>query len=458
MNKETRKILLTCGIIFLVVIICLGIVVVAGAGLFMINEKRSTTPTPTIALPTPMPTLSSDSAIDPAIASQMDLIQSQVIAIRGLDPTGSISRTLLSPDALRENVINDFLADYTPEDATRDAEVLAVLGLLPEGFDLIDFYLELYSEQIAGYYDDEVQSMYVVQGEAFKGSERSTYAHEYVHVLQDQVFDFDQGLNYNDDSCEADSERCAGIQSLIEGDATLTELNWFQQFASDQDLQDILDFYDNYESPVFDSAPDYMQQDFMFPYEKGQAFVQKLYDDGGYAAVDAAYTNVPVSTEQILHPEKYPDDKPVPVDLPDLSTILGEGWVEVERNVMGEWYTYLILAHGYDANFRIDGEEAEKAAAGWGGDTYLVYRNENTDEIVFVMVNQFDTTHDLDEYVSSFINYGELRWGDPLEKSQGERTWQGNNLFSRFLDDGKSTTWIIAPSLELIQMVQLALP
>jgi len=55
-------------------------------------------------------------------------------------------------------------------------------------------------------------------------------------------------------------------------------------------------------------------------------------------------------------------------------------------------------------------------------------------------------------------NYGELRWGDPLEKSQGERTWQGNNLFSRFLDDGKSTTWIIAPSLELIQMVQLALP
>lgn len=458
MSKETLKILLTCGIIFLVVIICLGIVVVVGAGLFMVNEKRSTTPMPTIALPTPMPTLSTDSAIDPTIAAQMDLIQTQVIALRGLEPSASISRTLLSPEELRENVINDFLADYTPEEAARDARVLVALGLLPEGFDLIDFYLELYSEQIAGYYDDEVQSMYVVQGEAFTGVERSTYAHEYVHVLQDQVFDFDQGMNYNDDSCEADSERCAGIQALIEGDASLTELNWFRQFASEQDLQDILDFYNTYESPVYDSAPDYMQQDFMFPYEKGQAFVQKLYDNGGYAAVDAAYTNVPVSTEQILHPEKYPDDKPVPVDLPDLANILGEGWVEVERNVMGEWYTYLILAHGYDASFRIDTKKAEKAVAGWGGDTYLVYRNENSDEILFIMVNQFDTNRDLDEYVSSFVNYDELRWGEPLERSQGVYTWQGNNLYSSFLDDGSSTTWIIAPSVELIQTVQSALP
>lgn len=458
MNKETMKILLTCGIIFLVVIICIGLVVVVGAGLFMINEKRSTTPTPTIDLPTPMPTLSTDSAIDPVIAAQMDLIQSQVVALRGLDPTSSISRTLLSQEDLRENVINDFLADYTPEEAAQDAQVLAALGLLPDGFDLIDFYLELYSEQIAGYYDDEVQSMYVVQGEAFTGNERSTYAHEYTHVLQDQVFDFDDGLQYTDESCQEDSERCAGIQALIEGDAVLTELNWFKQFGTQQDYQDIVDFYDSYESPVYDSAPDYMKQDFMFPYEKGQAFVQMLYNKGGYAAVDAAYSNVPVSTEQILHPEKYPDDKPVPVDLPDLANILGEGWVEDERNVMGEWYTYLILAHGYDASFRIDGDKAEKAAAGWGGDTYLVYRHENTGEIVFIMVNQFDTTRDLDEYVSSFIDYGGMRWGEALEQSQGLRTWQGSNLYSRFLNNGNSTTWIIAPSLELIQAVQSALP
>jgi hypothetical protein len=458
MDKKKTTILITCVVVFLGAVLCIAFIVVAGAGLFMINEKRTTTPTPTLALPTPMPTLSSDSAIDPAIAAQMDLIQSQVIALRGLHPTSSISRTLLSPDDLRENVINDFLADYTPEEAAQDAKVLAVLGLLPDGFDLIDFYLELYSEQIAGYYDDEVGSMYVVQGEAFTGNERSTYAHEYTHVLQDQVFDFDGGLLYTDESCKEDSERCAGIQALIEGDAVLTELNWFKQFGTQQDYQDILDFYDSYESPVYDLAPDYMQQDFMFPYEKGQEFVQGLYDKGGYAAVDAAYANVPVSTEQILHPEKYPDDTPIPVSLPDLTNILGEGWIEVERNVMGEWYTYLILAHGHAESFRIDSGKAEKAAAGWGGDTYLVYQNENSNEIVFIMVNQFDTNRDLQEYVSAFKDYGALRWGDPLDQSQFERTWQGSNLYSRFVENANSTTWIIAPSLELIQSAQLVLP
>ena len=53
----------------------------------------------------------------------------------------------------------------------QDALVLSTLGLLPNGFDLIDFYTELYSEQIAGYYDDEIGEMFVVQGEGFGGSE-----------------------------------------------------------------------------------------------------------------------------------------------------------------------------------------------------------------------------------------------------------------------------------------------
>ena len=56
----------------------------------------------------------------------------------------------------------------------------------------------------------------------------STYAHEYAHVLQDQVYDFEDGLQYTDESCEANSERCAGIQALIEGDAVLSEMQWFQ--------------------------------------------------------------------------------------------------------------------------------------------------------------------------------------------------------------------------------------
>jgi hypothetical protein len=169
--------------------------------------------------------------------------------------------------------------------------------------------------------------MFVVKGSGFTGVERDTYAHEFTHALQDQHFDFKGKLNYSEESCQEDSERCAAIQSLIEGDATLTEMTWLQTYATQQDIMDLQSFYQSYQSPVFDSAPAYMKLDFMFPYDQGYTFVQSLFGQGGYAAIDKAFTNQnPLSTEQILHPNRYPSDTPIPVDLPELANTLGSDW------------------------------------------------------------------------------------------------------------------------------------
>ena len=43
----------------------------------------------------------------------------------------------------------------------------------------------------------------------------------------------------------------------------------------------------------------------IFPYLRGMVFCVKLTNEGGWKAIDEAYKNPPVSTEQILHPEKY---------------------------------------------------------------------------------------------------------------------------------------------------------
>ncbi len=49
-----------------------------------------------------------------------------------------------------------------------------------------------------------------------------------------------------------------------------------------------------------------------------------------------AYTRPPLSTEQILHPEKYQakPDLPTAIELGKLDA--GEGWKELGRNVVGE--------------------------------------------------------------------------------------------------------------------------
>jgi len=332
----------------------------------------------------------------------------------------------MTPEQLQDKVINDFFSDYTPEDAVKDAKVLSALGLIDEGFDLRQFYLDLYSEQVAGYYDSETKEMYVISGSNFGGTERMTYAHEFNHVLQDQYYDLENGLRLNDEYCETDTEYCAAASALIEGDSSLTEQYWFLQYATRQDQQDVIKFQNSYSSPVYNSAPGYMKEDFLFPYVNGLEFVTGLHNAGGWEAVDAAFLNPPVSTEQILHPEKYPDDQTVVVDMPDLSSVLDEGWEELDRNVMVEWYSYLILAKGRSSQFRMDDEDSKTAAAGWGGDSYVFYSPTDSEDYLFAWRSTWETGQDMDEFFNQSREYGLARWGIPASNSSTAVTWESD--------------------------------
>lgn len=442
MNK---RIGITCLVILVSACLLIAIIAVAGAGIYYwdkSNPLSTITSAPTVAIqpsatscpvdrclaPTIEATPAVVPTIDPSltalpmaelpkdITKVMDQIQLEVIEIRGLQPITDIPRALLTPDQLRQNVINDFLAEYTPKDVEQDAITLSLFGLLPENFDLLTFYEDLYSEQIAGYYDDEAKEMYVISGSGFGGPEKMTYAHEFTHILQDQNYDFENGLKMSDEDCEEDSERCAAASALIEGDASLTEYHWFYHYATSQDQTDIQSFYESFQSPVYDSSPDFMKEDFLFPYSAGQEFVQVLYDQDGWQAVNNAYSNPPLSTEQIMHPSRYPDDTPIQVNLPDLSSTLGEGWEQIRSDVVGEWYTYLMFAKGYRPETQLDDETAREASEGWGGDTYQIYYNSVNNQAVLVMKTTWDTNQDAKEFYDVFNMYGKTRWGLPSSR------------------------------------------
>ena len=411
------------------------------------SQSGNMTATPGITAPSPGSNLPAD------ISNQMDKIQEQVIELRGLASTGPVTRSLLTQEGLREHVVNDFLKDYTQAESQEDALVLATLGLLAPDFDLYDFYVELYSEQVAGFYNDETNEMYVIQGEGFQGPERLTYSHEYTHALQDQHYGTQDGLGCNDDAWEQDSEGCAALQALIEGDATLLEITWLINDATRQDRREIEQFYTNLESPVFDSAPSFMQEDFLFPYSYGQLFVEHLYKQGGWDAVDQAYHNQPVSTEQILHPDRYPTDKPVPVDLPDMTSALGDDWREIDRGAMGEWYTYLILAEGLDQATRLKTSEAQTASEGWGGDAYVVYYNDQINATALVLQTNWDSAREADEFSQAFEKYASARF-DTLASTQADlKIWDSPDSSNLFRKNGEQTTWILAPDSSTAQAI-----
>lgn len=382
------------------------------------------------------------------VLAQMDEIEAQAITLRGLRPVNQVVRSLLNPDELRQHVLDDFLRDYSAADAANDVIELSLLGLLEPGYDLWNLYLELYAEQIAGFYDDSTQTLYVVQGSGFAGPERLTYAHEFVHALQDQAYDLDQGLGYNETTCRSDRERCAGIQSLIEGDATLLEEQWLRTYATPRDLDELRDFYDAYESPVFDSVPAFLQQDFLFPYMFGLEFVRGLYLEGGWAGVDEAYASPPSSTEQILHPDRYPGDSPARLEIPDLAIALGSSWREIERNVFGEWYLRLVLEE------RLPPEEAAAAAAGWEGDAYVVMAD-GASHGALLLVTAWEGVGKAQAAFVSLRAYGDARFG-PMPAQAGQAEWQGSFGVVRLERLADQTLWILAPDSAVADALRAA--
>ncbi len=457
MNKKILTIL-----IGLVVVFCILISAASILSAFLLLREPETLTTVNDA-PTPIPTqttstetletgeddVSITTDISPEIQVEMELIQRQVIAERGLEATGIFTRVLYTKEQLKQHLIEDFEEDYDPIEEKESAIVLDVFGLLNADFDLYNFYLELLSEQIAGFYDNETKEMVVILGEGFNGPQRLTYAHEYTHALQDQNYDIKYGLNYNDDDCELDTERCAAIQALLEGDASLSELIWFQEHATIEDQSEILSFYGDLDSPILDSAPAFITEDLLFPYNFGYTFVDYLYQRGGWDAVDQAFASPPVTTEQILHPEKYPDDLPIDVPIPDLLPQLGEDWQEIDRNIMGEWYIYLILAHGLEEKARISETLAEDAAEGWGGDTYAVYYNQDLSSTAMVFRTIWESSIQVDEFINAFIAYAKGRFGRPVEETTNFVAWEIGDEVHTLHIDGIYTTWISAPDLNL---------
>jgi hypothetical protein len=298
--------------------------------------------------------------------------------------------------------------------------------------------------------------MYVIQGEGFSGPERLTYAHEVVHALQDQTYGIQENLRFSDEACEQDSERCAAVSALLEGDASLAQTIWFSNYSTLQDQKEITAFYANYTSPILDNAPEFLQQDFFFPYQQGQTFVESIFNEGGWEAVDQVYLNPPQSTEQILHPERYPDDAPQAVLLPELGQILGTGWEEIDRGVMGEWYTYLILAMGSDSSSRINETRAQRAADGWEGDAYVVYHHADNDEIVMALYTLWDQDEQAVEFSETFRTYAQNRFGEPLKEQNAYTLWQEPDGYHYFVQDQAAarTLWIFAPGIEQAESIR----
>jgi hypothetical protein len=158
-----------------------------------------------------------------------------------------------------------------------------------------------------------------------------------------------------------------------------------------------------------------------------------------------------------LHPEKYlAGEKPVAMKIPNLVAAVGGGWTLIDSDTLGEFMTYLLLAYGADLQAELPTETAKTAAAGWGGDHYLVLSNADGTQVILAAEWTWDTTNDAGEFQTSMLTYLDKRFRGNKAESASGKCWSVNEQTTCAFLAGRNLLWIMAPSMDLIDSVRSA--
>jgi len=346
--------------------------------------------TPSVA-PTASPSASPSSAPSPLSSAAADAIyeaiEAQVVEMRGLEPV-DVKRETIDTEALKAFNVGTFDEDNPPEYIAANERLYKAFGLLPPDQSLKQLYLDLIDSQVAGFYRPDDKTLYVVSRTGtINGADKITFAHEYDHALQDAAFPVFKDMKELLD----ETDRALARAAIYEGDATWLMFQWGSAHLTPEEFAAAQAAGADPESmAVLERTPPILVESLLFPYTAGPAFIVPIHTAGGWPAVDALYDKLPLSTEQILHPDKFrAGEEPVAVKLPaTLATEMGVGWNEGPQDTFGEFQLGVWLRES-----GISASDASAAAAGWGGDRLAVL-NGPDEAWAVVMRSTWDTDED----------------------------------------------------------------
>ncbi|MFW6199809.1 MAG: DUF6782 family putative metallopeptidase, partial [Gemmatimonadota bacterium] len=321
----------------------------------------------------------------------------------------------------REELVNYLTAklneDLPPERAESVTATYELLGLLPEGFDLREILLSVYTEQVAGFYDPDSVALFVMDDQPAASLE-TVLIHELVHAVQDQATDLDSLT-----APARGNDRQVAAQAAIEGHATVVMLEHLMEQAAGQavDLSEIPDFTSQVrpaleslrgQYPALAGAPRVIQESLLFPYVEGAGYVQALWQvESGRPAPFGVH--LPQSSEQVLELAREPEegwDVPTRVTLRIASAdadaggvgrdggngaAAGDGGTDLDpvyENSMGEMEVRILLEE-------VAGADLAGIDVGWDGDQYALFRDaDGVESLVWYSV--WDSTDDRNAFLA----------------------------------------------------------
>ncbi|HEX2167608.1 MAG TPA: hypothetical protein VHG09_10295, partial [Longimicrobiales bacterium] len=341
------------------------------------------------------------------LAEAVEQMMPALERLSGLDRLETLRVRRQSREGARAYVEHRLNEEMSPAERDAVRRTYVALGLLPDTLDLDALLLDLYTEQVIGYYDPSQRTLFVVSGESVNDIQQ-VVAHELVHALQDQHTDLDSLI-----AGERGNDRQTAAHAAMEGHAMLVMFALLAEQAARTtvdpaalpnpaaELGPALEAQ-NSDYPVFRRAPRVIRETLLFPYLAGVDFVHTLWSSlrplTRYPApIDSL---LPQSTEQVMEPADHfitRRDEPVRVTVGDPPA----GWRSDREDEFGQLETAIFLEQHL-------GEAARAAADGWGGDRYALLVDRQGSNVLYWR-SVWDSPEAADRFAAAVKRAAEVR-------------------------------------------------
>lgn len=370
--------------------------------------------------------LSGCSETDPNVLPPSPLsfeeLKQRVSRIRGLPFEHEISLETGSTETIQAVLEKSLGEEYRKENLQQQERVYARLGLLPEAADLAKALLELRLFH-QGVYDSRGKTILLPKeplktGLMFLGAssvpeditKQFLLIHALSYILQEQHFRWEEKIRNRNTE-----DSGLALRALKKGDAVLVGLEHLmgdpkenrQKIINGVKTLSRLPAQIDRELP---HLPELLRQKEGFQFVQGSEFVSWAYFLKGWAGVNALFRHPPLSTEQILHPEKYYLKRDDPVRITPWALIQRLSGKKIMEETLGEFLILTLLSRSLSKG------EAMQAAAGWAGDSLLAFQQ--GEELVLGWVTAWDDREEAGEFYRGFRRALERRHGVPLGPSQ----------------------------------------
>jgi len=341
-----------------------------------------------------------------ALCAQTPAIAETLTRISGLPLKHPVPCDYISKEKINE-FLNKRVKDVAkPEEIRAEEITLKKFGLVPQDFDLAKNTVDLLTEQAAAFYDYDKKKLFITDTTPSETQE-PVLAHELSHAIADQSFNLGKFIHAGRKSDDGSTARLA----VMEGQATWL-MSEFLARKMGQTLKGspaLVAMMSNMSDtgggqyPVFDNSPLYLRLTLVFPYTKGMLFQNAVFERDGQEGFAEVFRNPPVSTQQILHPDRYfARVKPTEPDPPDPR--LKKGYKSLVGGTLGE------LEHSVMLEQYLGKERAADIAPHWRGCSFEIRENKRESRTVLLYATEWDSEANAQKFFEAYREILKKKW------------------------------------------------